>query len=707
MLDAHPDRAALTRVFPVFGLAAAGSEPSEQDRQRAGRALRDLVGALTQARPAVLVIDDAQWGDLDSADLLASILSPPGAPRALVLATRRTDTGPGPFLESIRARVRHGLALRLVEHVVAPLGADRVDELLDACQVPEPRRPAVVAAAGGNPFLLSILGPAQDSTDVEGVIRVRVDALPVSVRPLVWGAAAAGAVVPLGALARACRVPVPSRRDLARLADLGLVRASLGTGRRSVVLAHDGLRAVVLQTRSDDERRRFLGRLADELLALDADDPAVPAYLLEAGRSEEAAAAALRAVDAAEAASAFGRVAQLLDVVLRTGTDDPDGALRERQARALRESRSGLRAAEIWSELAADPSVPAERARFFLERAGEALLECGQVERGLTTLEGCLVAVGEPGLPSSTRVGLSLAWNLVKLLVTRGRVNVSAVADPSWVRRADACWSAARCVTFFEPAPGLALLFRSLDAARRGGDSVRVARVQGMLAGTVLGLLGPTRPIARRWLDAMEALGRERGDDRIIALALLWSTLVDLSASRFGEVVEGSRRALTLLDGIEGAGWERNQAASFLVRAHTLRGDHARCAAISEVYRGDARRRDDLYAEVLFGGYATLPAIARGDHAAARRSAEWLRSSWMPDKYTIIRFYANVYEDWCDLLEGAPDRAGRRLVEDAAGYRSAGLHRIVFSRVERAVLEARVGLAGAGSGLRAPDAIAA
>jgi DNA-binding CsgD family transcriptional regulator len=217
------DRVAeLARVLPSVDAGDAAPAPALQDeRYRAHRAVRALLEQLAAAAPVVVLLDDLQWADDSSLELVAHLLRrPPRAP-LLVASAFRTGGLPGAVLGAFEAAGRDG---RVVDVRLAPLSAAEAGALLGDA-LPARVRDEVYRLSGGNPFYLQELargagarsaelvatagGPA-GAPDLPPAVAValsqEIGALSEPARRLAQGAAVAGDPAELGLAAAAGEV---------------------------------------------------------------------------------------------------------------------------------------------------------------------------------------------------------------------------------------------------------------------------------------------------------------------------------------------------------------------------------------------------------------------------------------------------------------------------------------------------------------------
>ncbi len=459
---------------------------------------------------------------------------------------------------------------------------------------------------------------------------------------------------------------------------------------------HDLVREAIVDLLAPDERLAAHRALADVLaIAGDAEGDLglVAFHLAAAGDAAGATRWALCAAEVAERASAFARAAELLELALGTDTGIGSRALQARLARALREAGRGNDAARIFAELARTAAVPAE-GRAQLRAASDALMTIGAVDEGLALLKPAMVGLGIRVDSGSFARSLRLVGGALGILVGRRKGVAAARTDPVAAERFDTTWPVAKALIFVEPLVGVDYMLRALGYAEASGDPERVARVTGPIAGFVLGSLPGFKATAERWVTQ---LGRHAQSPYFVAAEPLWRAFLESARGNLGEAKLASERAIEHLRAAEDTHWERFQAFSILGRVLHSRGHFTTVTSLAQSHMPDAVRRGDLHAQVLLASYRMVPVLAAGRPDETRAIADWTLRSWLPDRYSPQTFYALRGRYMADLIEGHTQAAASAIASGRAAFEKAGGYRIVFSRFDHDILEARAVLALDGS----------
>ncbi|HEY4421758.1 MAG TPA: AAA family ATPase [Pseudonocardia sp.] len=219
-----------------------------------------LLERLAAGRPAVLVLDDLQWADRASVELLEHLLrAPPRAPVLLVLARRQL-----PRQERLAAALATAAASVLVERVeLGPLDHSAAARLVAPSARLMERRDALVRRCGGNPFHL--LHVARHGGDTPGavvdLVVEEIEQLGHEARCLLQGAAVVGDPFDLDLAAVAAGGPAQPPID--ELVDAGLVRPVGAT--RAFRFRHPLLHRIVRDHTGPGWRARAHGRAAGVL----------------------------------------------------------------------------------------------------------------------------------------------------------------------------------------------------------------------------------------------------------------------------------------------------------------------------------------------------------------------------------------------------------------------------------------------------------
>jgi DNA-binding NarL/FixJ family response regulator len=319
-------RAELAHVLPALdGDGAVPVSTLQQERYRTHRAVRQLLEALAELRPLVLLLDDLHWADSGSVELLATLLRrPPAAPVLVGLAMRPRQI-PERLSGALERGERTGVLRRLE---LGALSRDESRALLGPAVTP-PVAAALHSESGGNPFYLHQLARSLHRRPL--VTQYMADApSPGGEVPRMVAAALADELALLSA---------PARRVLEGAAVAGdpfepeLAAAAAAVPEPGAVAALDELLRLDL-VRATDVPRRF--RFRHPLVRIAVYDAAPGGWRLAAHErsaaalSERGAAATLRAHHVEQAArhGDAAAVAVLREAGEATAARSPAGAAR-------------------------------------------------------------------------------------------------------------------------------------------------------------------------------------------------------------------------------------------------------------------------------------------------------------------------------------------------------------------------------------------
>jgi eukaryotic-like serine/threonine-protein kinase len=278
----------LARVFPVLQRAevvadAATRWPAnideQQVRQRAFRALRSLLGRISRRSSVVWFIDDLQWGDADSAEVLFEVLRPPEAPSLMFIGTYRSEEAEeSSFLTAWKDLQRkHDTRLADIEIKLTPLSTEECTELLIQLLGQDNeaiRRRAIEFAreSSGNPFLLiELVGCFDPQTDsfrpipIQEVLAHKLERLPAEAGPLLKAIAVSGQAIVLAECSSAAGLENPPISTINRMRTERLVRLIGRDDQPLIDTYHDKIRETVLGHLDDDSRKALHLALAETI----------------------------------------------------------------------------------------------------------------------------------------------------------------------------------------------------------------------------------------------------------------------------------------------------------------------------------------------------------------------------------------------------------------------------------------------------------
>jgi len=419
----------LAAVFPAMGSGADTPAPRQglgDDRYRTHYAIRELLERLAARQPTVVALDDVQWADAASVEVIAHLLHRFRGPVLGALAARQR---PARLAAVLDTATRAGTGVRIE---LAPLTATQAEALMDP-RLDADGRAILYRQSGGNPFYLEQLSRA--AVPAQGWHRLATENPGDEWRPPV--AISASIRDELSGLSAETRVTLDAAAIAGESFEPQLVAAIAERPEAAALAAFDELLAVDFIRHTDAPRRfRFrhpivrrvvydqlprawrLGAHARAASALNASQapPTEVALHIERSATPGDQNAIAMLIDAARtvAPRAPLTAGRWLRTALRLLPGDVDS---KRRLGLLCEAAAALASAgadeesvqDLEQALALMPSAqPSARAEL-IARLAEARRRSGQPFESRALLLHALESVGEPGGPASQALRLELA----------------------------------------------------------------------------------------------------------------------------------------------------------------------------------------------------------------------------------------------------------------------------------------------------------
>jgi eukaryotic-like serine/threonine-protein kinase len=718
------DTEALGRLFPVLQELSPSVEPSSTSdarhlRRRGFLALKSLFSQLARDRPLLLFIDDLQWSDGDSAELLGELLAHPAPKPLLIVATSRAQAGRR--AEDDAADLLRGVDdLRFVElHLdslddeqAVALARQRAAELAATRrQLDDEELAALARESLGNPFLIEQLvfyaasqrepGSApQTATSLQAVVQRRVDLLPRDASRLLELVAVAAAPISQRTVVDAASPDDDPWAAIALLRAESLVRTDGARGSDVIETWHDRIREAIVARLARARIAQHHLELANALERAKADGLAVEAGQLAthyhgAGDRERAGPYALEAATQARAGLAFDRAAQLYDLALECNAGTRAILLR-RRADALVDGGRCAEAAPIYRQAALEGD-PAE-AMTLRGLAAEQLMASGRVDEGVAELIPVLDDLGLRYPRSAAQAIASLLLQVAKLKLRglRFEPRDASRIDPEMLRRIDVCWGAGKGLLSFDSIRAAHFLIDMLLSALRAGEPVRASRalaIYGMM--TVFDGTARGQREGRRALALAEKAAPE-GHRYLEGTITICRGTAEMSIGAFGRGLELMERGVRMLeDGCANVRWECSAGRSSIFNALLWLGDVTTIAERAPAWRREGQQVGDIFAVVTGELYDAVARLAAGDPERARRGALGAIDKWSQKGFHYQHWLAEKVQIWCDLYQGEVSSAERRLSALLPRVKRSGLLRVQLMELDALMLRGRVAIASA------------
>jgi serine/threonine protein kinase/tetratricopeptide (TPR) repeat protein len=667
------DAGLLTAMFPVMGrltaVASASFRPSEalqrqEVRRRTFQAIRELLARLGDRTPLVLAIDDLQWGDSDSADLLAEALRQPDGPALLLLVAYRSE-----YVERsapLRALLAALEGQSVARHHIA-LGAlgrqetkDLAEQLLARAGIRNPDLiDSIIAESQGVAYFVRELvqNAAEDRVtsgafDLQTVILNRVRTLADEPRALLEVIAVAGRPIAQSDAYAAAGILENDPACLALLRSMRLVRTSGNALTDDVETYHDRIRESVAASLAPDVLRHRHRNLAKALEDSSRGGPeAVAVHLELGGEPEKAALYYRRAAEAAGAALAFDKAVKLyaraLELTSQESKERPE--LSELLADAQANAGFSLEAAERYQKLSAMPGF--ESRSDLARKAAYQFCICGHAREGTEAFQDVLRRAGLR-MPRSPWIAVAGRIALLIWIRLRGDRLATPRAGADLARNLEAI-DVAQFISLglsaINPYSGTYFSALAVALALRAGEPGRASKALAWEA-VVTAAFSGGRARAEHLLRRCQEIAASVDSPLNRAFLKMARAMVPYELGQFASAKQLLEDAESALSECSGVNFELNATRTYRLWSLVSLGHCGELAAITPLWFRDALSRGDAFTAANVGAQPyVLGLLGQDEPDRAIAIHEQSMSLWPAQEYTLQKMMAGLGRGWIDL----------------------------------------------------------
>jgi tetratricopeptide (TPR) repeat protein len=271
----------LDEIWPINELDRIDHEPHEA-RSLGWAALRELLGRLGRRHALLVVIDDFQWADRDSAAILRALTRGPDGPAMMLLISARLELADPQLLawlddEEPVVRIEVG---PLPEAEARELALTLLRARADPASPSEPgplrsRAEALALRSAGSPFFIGQMVLGGDAVasieDIDQIVLRRLADLDAGARRLLEVVAVAGG--PLAAALALALSPGATAKHVDDLCAIGMLVRGEAEASPAIELAHDRIRELTLADLEPESRRAMHWAIGEQLLAHAGSEP--------------------------------------------------------------------------------------------------------------------------------------------------------------------------------------------------------------------------------------------------------------------------------------------------------------------------------------------------------------------------------------------------------------------------------------------------